>query len=562
MTNLAPKTIFSMLQVGKLSATKKEIIKDISLSFFYGAKIGVLGLNGAGKSTLLRIIAGEDKDYFGELSYQKGLKFGYLAQEPQLDPGKNVRENVEEGVAEIKQMLQEFDEISNQFAEPMSDDEMNALLEKQGKLQDKIDACGAWELDRKLDIAADALRLPPWDADVEHLSGGEKRRVALCRLLLSNPDVLLLDEPTNHLDAESVAWLERFLQDFPGTVIAVTHDRYFLDNVAGWILELDRGRGIPFEGNYSAWLKFKEERLVHEKKQEAAHLKTVQSELEWVKTNPKGRRKKNKARVSNFEELASKDFQKRNETQELYIPPGQRLGEAVINLNGVSKTLGDKCLVDNLSFKIPRGAVVGIIGPNGAGKTTLFKMLTGQEKPSDGNIDIGETVDLAYVDQHRDNLDDSKTVWEEISDGLDDITVGQFSMPSRAYCGRFNFKGSNQQKQIGVLSGGERNRLHLAKLLRSGGNVLLLDEPTNDLDVETLRALEEAILNFPGCVLVISHDRWFLDRVATHILAFEGDSKIEWFEGGYSEFETYRRETLGDDAMQPKRIKYKKLETI
>jgi sulfate-transporting ATPase len=562
MTNQSPKTIFSMLEVGKLSSNKKEIIKDISLSFFYGAKIGVLGLNGSGKSTLLRIIAGEDKDYLGEISYQKGLKFGYLPQEPQLDPNKTVRGNVEEGVAEIKALLTQFDEISAKFAEPMSDDEMNALLEKQGKLQDRIDACGAWELDRKLDIAADALRLPDWDANVVNLSGGEKRRVALCRLLLSSPDVLLLDEPTNHLDAESVAWLERYLQDFPGTVIAVTHDRYFLDNVAGWILELDKGRGLPFEGNYTSWLKYKEERLQHEKKQESAHLKTVQAELEWTRANPKGRRKKSKARVSNFEELVSKDFQKRNETRELYIPPGQRLGENVIELNNIHKALGDKCLISGLSCKIPRGAVVGIIGPNGAGKTTLFNMISQKETPDEGKVSVGETVDLAYVDQSRDNLDGNKTVWEEISEGSDDITVGQFSMGSRAYCGRFNFKGSDQQKHIDVLSGGERNRVHLAKLLRAGGNVLLLDEPTNDLDVETLRALEEAILNFPGCVLVISHDRWFLDRVATHILAFEGDSKVEWFEGCYSDFEAYRKDTLGDDALQPHRIKYKKLEEV
>lgn len=553
------KTIFSMNEVAKIVPPKREIIKDISLSFFYGAKIGVLGLNGAGKSTLLRIIAGEDKDYVGEITYQKNLKFGYLSQEPKLDPTKNVRENVEEGVKEIKELLKEFDDVSAKFAEPMSDEEMQSLLDKQGKLQDRIDAANAWELDRQLDIAADALRLPPWDADVTTLSGGEQRRVALCKLLLSAPDVLLLDEPTNHLDAESVAWLERFLSEFPGTVIAVTHDRYFLDNVAGWILELDRGYGIPFEGNYSSWLEQKEKRLEQEKRQEASHQRTIKAELEWVRTNPKGRRKKNKARIAQFEELSSKEFQKRNETQELYIPPGERLGEHVININHINKTMGDKLLVDDLTMKIPRGAVVGIIGPNGAGKSTFFKMLCGIEQPDDGEISIGDTVDLAYVDQSRDALDDNKTVFEEITDGLDQITVGNFSVNARAYVGRFNFKGTDQQKHIGSLSGGERNRVHLSKLLRSGGNVLLLDEPTNDLDVETLRALEEAILTFPGNVLVISHDRWFLDRVSTHILAFEGDSQVKFFEGSFTEYDEDRKARLGDDALQPHRIKYKKL---
>lgn len=548
-----------MIQVGKIVPPKREILKDISLSFFYGAKIGVLGLNGSGKSTLLRIIAGQDKEHIGEITYQKGLKFGYLPQEPQLDPNKDVRGNVEDGVRETKDLLTRFDEISAKFAEPMDDNTMQALLEEQGRLQDKIDAIGAWELDRKLEIAADALRLPAWDADVTKLSGGERRRVALCKLLLSAPDVLLLDEPTNHLDAESVAWLEKYLQDFPGTVIAVTHDRYFLDNVAGWILELDRGRGIPFEGNYSNWLEYKEKRLEQEKRQEASHQRTLAAELEWVRTNPKGRRKKNKARVANFEELMSKEFQTRNETQELYIPPGPRLGENVIQLNKVSKSLGGRLLIDNLSVKIPRGAIIGIIGPNGAGKTTLFKMLTGEEAPDDGNIEVGDTVKLSYVNQSRDSLDDKKSVWEEVSDGLDNISVGQFSMPSRAYVGRFNFKGSDQQKIIGTLSGGERNRVHLAKLVRSGGNVLLLDEPTNDLDVETLRALEEGLLAFPGCVLVISHDRWFLDRVATHILSFEGDSTVKWFEGSYSEYEKDHLERLGTDAIQPHRIKYKPL---
>lgn len=553
------KTIFSMIKVGKIVPPKREILKDISLSFFYGAKIGVLGLNGSGKSTLLRIIAGQDKDYIGELTAQKGLRFGYLPQEPQLDPNKNVRGNIEDGVRETKDMLTRFDEISAKFAEPMDDKEMQALLEEQGRLQDAIDAIGAWDLDRKLEIAADALRLPPWDADVNTLSGGERRRVALCQLLLSAPDVLLLDEPTNHLDAESVAWLEKYLQDFPGTVIAVTHDRYFLDNVAGWILELDRGRGIPFEGNYSHWLGEKEKRLEQEKRQEAAHQRTVAAELEWVRTNPKGRRKKNKARVANFEELNSKEFQERNETQELYIPPGPRLGENVIQLKNISKSLGGRVLIENLNVTIPRGAIIGIIGPNGAGKTTLFKMITGQEKPDQGEVIIGDTVKLAYVDQSRDSLNDKNSVWQEISDGLDYITVGQFSMPSRAYVGRFNFKGTDQQKQIGSLSGGERNRVHLSKIIRSGGNVLLLDEPTNDLDVETLRALEEGLLAFPGCVMVISHDRWFLDRVATHILSFEGESEVRWFEGSYSEYEKDHLERLGTDAIQPHRIKYKKL---
>ncbi|MCS5709352.1 energy-dependent translational throttle protein EttA [Candidatus Berkiella cookevillensis] len=559
---MSQKTIFSMIGVAKVVPPKKEIIKDISLSFFYGAKIGVLGLNGAGKSTLLRIIAGEDKEYVGEITYQKNLKFGYLPQEPRLDPNKNVRGNIEDGVRETKSMLDRFDEISNLFAEPMDDDQMQKLLDEQSKLQDAIDAAGAWDLDRKLDIAADALRLPPWDADVTQLSGGEKRRVALCKLLLSNPDVLLLDEPTNHLDAESVAWLERFLQDFPGTVIAVTHDRYFLDNVAGWILELDRGYGIPFEGNYSRWLEQKEVRLKQEQKQEQAHQKAVESELEWVRQNPKGRRKKNKARISNYEELASKDFQKRMETDALYIPPGERLGENVIELKDISKNMGDKLLFANLSLKVPRGAIVGIIGPNGAGKTSLFRMMTKELQPDTGSITHGDTVQLSYIDQSRDSLNDNVTVWEELSDGLDFITVGQFSMPSRAYVGRFNFKGGDQQKKIGNLSGGERNRVHLAKLLKTGGNVLLLDEPTNDLDVETLRALEEALLGFPGCVLVISHDRWFLDRIATHILAFEGDSQVKWFEGSYTEYEKDYHERLGDKAIQPHRIRYKKLEDV
>lgn len=559
---MSEQTIFSMQGLGKIVPPKKEILKDIYLSFFYGAKIGVLGLNGSGKSSLLRIIAGEDKDYVGEITYKKGLRFGYLPQEPTLDPAKNVLENVEDGVREVKDMLTRYDEINAKFAEPMDDDAMQALLDEQAKLQDKIEANDAWDLSRKLEIAMDALRLPPPDADVTKLSGGERRRVALCKLLLSAPDVLLLDEPTNHLDAESVAWLEQYLKNFPGTVIAVTHDRYFLDNVAGWILELDRGRGIPFEGNYSRWLEHKEKRLELEKSQEAAHQRTVKAELEWVRTNPKGRRKKNKARLNDFEELISKEFQQRNETQELYIPPGPRLGENVIQLKNVTKSLGNKLLIDNFSVTIPRGAIVGIIGPNGAGKTTLFKMINGLEKPDQGEISIGDSVKLAYVDQSRDSLDGNKTVWEELSDGLDYITVGQFSMPSRAYVGRFNFKGTDQQKKVGSLSGGERNRVHLAKLIRSGGNVLLLDEPTNDLDVETLRALEEALLTFPGCVLVISHDRWFLDRVATHILTFEGDSQVTWFEGSYSEYEAYHLAKLGTTTIQPHRVKYKPLPVV
>jgi len=549
--------IYTMNRVSKIVPPKKTILEDISLSFFPGAKIGVLGLNGSGKSTLLRIMAGEDKEFEGEARAQPGTKIGYLPQEPQLDDSKDVKGNVEEGVAEIKDLLTRFDEISAKFAEPDADFE--ALMAEQAKLQDRIDATGAWELDRKLEQAADALRLPPWDADVSKLSGGERRRVALCRLLLSAPDMLLLDEPTNHLDAESVAWLERFLAEFPGTVVAVTHDRYFLDNVAGWILELDRGHGIPWEGNYSSWLEQKEKRLEQEAKQEAAHRRAMKSELEWVRSNPKGRQAKSKARLARFEELQSQEFQKRNETQELYIPPGPRLGNKVVIAEGVSKAFGDQLLYEDLSFNLPPGGIVGIIGPNGAGKTTLFRMITGQDEPDSGTIEVGETVELAYVDQSRDSLDGSKTVWEEISDGQDIIKVGKYETPSRAYVGRFNFKGSDQQKYIGDLSGGERNRVHLAKLLRSGGNTLLLDEPTNDLDVETLRALEEALLAFPGCAMVISHDRWFLDRVATHILAFEGDSQVTWFEGNYQEYEADRKKRLGDEALNPHRIKYRRL---
>ena len=516
--------IYTMNGVSKVVPPKREILKDISLSFFPGAKIGVLGLNGSGKSSLLRIMAGIDAEFQGEARPQAGIKVGFLSQEPELNPDKDVRGNVEEGLGETMKLLQRFDEISMQFAEPMSDDEMNDLLAEQAKLQDAIDSAGAWEINRTLDIAADALRLPPWDADVTTLSGGERRRVALCKLLLSAPDMLLLDEPTNHLDAESVAWLERFLQDFSGTVVAVTHDRYFLDNAAGWILELDRGRGIPWEGNYSSWLEQKTERLEMEEKQESSRQRTLKTELEWVRTNPKGRHAKSKARLERFKELQSEEVQKRNETHQIYIPPGPRLGDLVVEAKGIRKAFGDKILVEDLEFNLPPGGIVGIIGPNGAGKTTLFRMMTGQESPDAGELKLGETVQLAYVDQSRDSLDDKKTVWDEISDGQDIITVGNFEMPSRAYVSHFNFKGSDQQKIVGNLSGGERNRVHLAKLLRSGGNVLLLDEPTNDLDVETLRALEEALLSFPGCAVVISHDRWFLDRIATHILAFDGES--------------------------------------
>jgi energy-dependent translational throttle protein EttA len=549
--------IFSMNKVGKIVPPKKYILKDIYLSFFPGAKIGVLGLNGSGKSTLLKIMAGIDKDIEGEAIPLKGINIGYLPQEPQLDPTKTVRGNVEEAVAGIKAILDRFNEVNNAFAEPDAD--FDALLTEQADLQEKIEAAGAWELERKLEIAADALRLPDWDADVTKLSGGEKRRVALCRLLLSNPDMLLLDEPTNHLDAESVAWLERFLHDYPGTVVAVTHDRYFLDNVAGWILELDRGSGIPWEGNYSSWLEQKGNRLLQEEKQESSRQKAMKQELEWVRSNQKGRHAKSKARLARFDELSSIEVQKRNETQEIYIPPGPRLGDVVIEADNISKAFGDRLLINNLSFKLPLGGIVGIIGPNGAGKTTLFRMMAGFEQPDSGTLTLGKTVELAYVDQLRDDMDANKTVFEEIADGLDMITVGKYETPSRAYVGRFNFKGGDQQKRIGDLSGGERNRVHLAKLLKAGGNVLLLDEPTNDLDVETLRALEDAILAFPGCAVVISHDRWFLDRIATHILAFEGDSNVVWFEGNYEDYEADRHRRLGSDADNPHRLKYKKL---
>ncbi|KAF3980971.1 MAG: energy-dependent translational throttle protein EttA [Methylococcales symbiont of Hymedesmia sp. n. MRB-2018] len=549
--------IYSMNRVGKIVPPKKYILKDISLSFFPGAKIGVLGLNGSGKSTLLRIMAGLDTEIEGEAIPQKGINIGYLPQQPELDPNKDVRGNVEEGVAEIKAIVDRFNQVNQAFADPDAD--FDALLAEQAELQEQIEVAGAWELERTLEIAADALRLPPWNADVSKLSGGEQRRVALCRLLLSKPDMLLLDEPTNHLDAESVAWLERFLHDYSGTVVAVTHDRYFLDNVAGWILELDRGMGIPWQGNYSNWLEQKELRLAQESKQEGSRQKALKQELEWVRSGTKGRHAKSKARLARFDELSSKEVQTRSETQEIYIPPGPRLGDVVIDIEAISKSFGDKLLINDLSFKLPPGGIVGIIGANGAGKTTLFRMMAGFEQPDSGTVILGKTVKLAYVDQMRDDLDANKTVWEEVSDGLDMVTVGNYQTPSRAYLGRFNFKGAEQQKHIGHLSGGERNRVHLAKLLKSGSNLLLLDEPTNDLDVETLRALEEAILAFPGCAVVISHDRWFLDRITTHILAFEGNSEVVWFEGNYADYEVDRHKRLGTDADNPHRIKYKKI---
>ncbi len=551
--------VYTMRRVGKVVPPKRVILKDISLSFFPGAKIGVLGLNGSGKSSLLKIMAGVDKDFDGEAIPMPDMRVGFLPQEPQLDPTKDVRGNVGEGIADTMALIDRFNAISERFAEPIEDEEMAKLLEEQGELQVKIDAVNGWEIDRKLEVAADALRLPPWDADVTRISGGERRRVALTRLLLSEPDMLLLDEPTNHLDALSVQWLEQFLERYPGTVIAVTHDRYFLDNVAGWILELDRGYGIPWQGNYSSWLEQKEKRLEIEAKQESARIKAMQQELEWVRANPKARQAKSKARLARFEELASQDTQKRNETNEIYIPPGPHLGDLVIEANGLRKSFDEKLLFEGISFQLPRGGIVGVIGPNGAGKTTLFRILVGQEKHDGGTLRIGETVKLAYVDQSRDALDPAKTVWEEISDGQDVIQVGNYSTSSRGYVARFNFKGADQQKPVGELSGGERNRVHLAKLLRSGGNVLLLDEPTNDLDVETLRALEQALLDFPGCAVVISHDRWFLDRVATHILAFEGDSQAVWFEGNYADYLADRRRRLGDDADKPHRIRYRPL---
>ncbi len=549
--------IYTMNRVGKVVPPKREILRDISLSFFPGAKIGVLGLNGSGKSTLLRIMAGVDTDIHGEARPLAGIRIGYLPQEPQLDAKKNVRANVEDGLGEIKDAKEQLDKVYAAYAE--ADADFDKLAAEQARLENILQAAGATNLDHVLEVAAEALRLPPWDADVTTLSGGERRRVALCRLLLSKPDMLLLDEPTNHLDAESVAWLERYLQEYPGTVVAVTHDRYFLDNVAGWILELDRGHGIPWQGNYSSWLEQKEKRLEVEEKQETAHIKAMKQELEWVRTNPKGRHAKSKARLQRFEELSSTEFQKRNETQELYIPPGPRLGDVVVEAKGLRKSFGDTLLYDELSFSLPPGGIVGVIGPNGAGKTTLFRMIVGQEKADAGELRIGPSVKLAYVDQSRDVLSAGKSVWEEIANGQDVLTVGNYQTPSRAYVGRFNFKGPDQQKRVGDLSGGERNRVHLAKVLRNGGNVLLQDEPTNDLDVETLRALEEALLAFPGCAVVISHDRWFLDRVATHMLAFEGDSKVVWFEGNYADYEVDRKRRLGADADQPHRIKYRRL---
>ena len=550
--------VFTMNRVSKVVPGGRFILKDISLSFFPGAKIGILGLNGAGKSTLLKIMAGVDTDIQGEARPQPGISIGYLPQEPQLDPEKTVREVVEEAMSDMKDVQAELDAVYAAYADPDAD--FDALAAKQAELENKLAAGGGHDNERRMEIAADALRLPPWEQQISTLSGGEKRRVALCRLLLSNPDMLLLDEPTNHLDAESIAWLERYLHDFPGTVVAVTHDRYFLDNVAGWILELDRGEGIPYQGNYSSWLEQKEKRLAVEEKQESAHRRALKQELEWVRNNPKGRHSKNKARLARFDELSGKEFQKRAETQEIYIPPGERLGDKVIIAEHLAKGYAHKALYEDLNFNLPTGAILGIIGPNGAGKSTLFNILAGKDTPDAGNIEIGDTVQIAFVDQSRDALDGNKTVWEEVSDGLDNIIVGNYTIPSRAYLGRFNFKGADQQKRVGDLSGGERNRLHLAKLLKSGGNVLLLDEPTNDLDVETLRALEEAILAFPGSALIISHDRWFLDRVATHILAFEGDSQVEFFPGTYSEYEADRKRRLGDEADQPHRIKYKRIQ--
>ncbi len=548
--------VYSMNRVGKIVPPKREILKDISLSFFPGAKIGVLGLNGSGKSTLLRIMAGVDKDHLGEARPMPGIKIGYLEQEPQLDPAKDVRGIVEESVADVKDALSRLDAVYAAYAE--ADADFDALAKEQAELENLIEAKDGHNLERALEVAADALRLPPWEANVEHLSGGERRRVALCRLLLDKPDMILLDEPTNHLDAESVAWLERFLKDYPGTVVAITHDRYFLDNAAGWILELDRGHGIPYEGNYSSWLEQKDARLERESKQQASHQKAIKAELEWVRQNAKGRQSKSKARLARFEEMNSQEFQDRNETNELYIPPGPRLGNKVIDIEGVSKGFDGRILIEDLNLSIPPGAIVGVIGGNGAGKSTLFKMISGAEQPDTGTVTIGETVQLAYVDQMRE-LDGDKTVWEEISDGLDMITVNNFKVSSRAYIGRFNFKGSDQQKLVKHLSGGERNRLHLAKLLKEGGNVLLLDEPTNDLDVETLRALEDALLAFPGAAVVISHDRWFLDRICTHILAYEGDSKAVFFEGNYAEYEVEYKKRTGNDAT-PTRIKYKRID--
>jgi ATP-binding cassette ChvD family protein len=552
------KIIYSMMGVSRHFA-RKPVLKDISLSYFYGAKIGVLGLNGSGKSSLLRILAGVDKEFTGEIALSPGYTVGYLEQEPKLEAGKSVREVVEEGVRETVDLVAEYNAINEKFAEPMSDEEMQKLIERQGEVQEKLDTAGAWDLDSRLEMAMDALRCPPGDTSVDILSGGERRRVALCRLLLQQPDILLLDEPTNHLDAESVAWMEHHLQQYPGTVIAVTHDRYFLDNVAGWILELDQGEGIPWKGNYSSWLEQKQERLRREQKQETQRQKTLQRELEWIRMSPKGRRAKGKARINSYEDLLSRESEKRAGDLEIYLPPGPRLGDIVVQAQGLRKGYGDSLLIDDLSFTLPRGGIVGVIGPNGAGKTTLFRLITGQEEPDGGAIRVGDTVKLAYVDQSRDVLGEDKTVWEAISEGRDTVELGQREVNSRAYVGRFNFSGSDQQKKVGLLSGGERNRVHLARMLKEGANVLLLDEPTNDLDVNTMRALEEALENFAGCAVVISHDRWFLDRIATHILAFEGESEVRWLEGSYTDYEADRRDRLGAAADQPHRIKYKRL---
>jgi ATP-binding cassette ChvD family protein len=552
------KVIYTMMGVSKFY-DKRQVLKDISLSYFYGAKIGVLGLNGSGKSSLLRILAGVDKDFIGKTILSSGMTVGFLEQEPRLDPEKTVREIVEEGVQGTVDLLNEFNRINERFAEPMSDDEMAALCERQAEVQEKLDAVDAWDLDSRLEMAMDALRCPPPEANTATLSGGEKRRVALCRLLLQQPDILLLDEPTNHLDAESVAWLEHHLQRYPGTIIAVTHDRYFLDNVAGWILELDRGEGIPWKGNYSSWLEQKEDRLRREEKSESERRKTLQRELEWIRMSPKGRHAKGKARITSYEELLGQEGEKRARDLEIYIPPGPRLGKVVVEAEGVSKGYGEQLLVEDMSFTLPPGGIVGVIGPNGAGKTTLFRMITGQEQPDSGAIRVGDTVKLAYVDQSRDALDPEKSIWEVISEGQDILQLGKQQVNSRAYTARFNFSGADQQKKVGMISGGERNRVHLARMLKEGANVLLLDEPTNDLDVNTMRALEEALENFAGCAVVISHDRWFLDRIATHILAFEGDSKTVWFEGNWSEYEEDRRARLGAAADQPHRIKYRQL---
>lgn len=551
--------IYTMQKVSKTYPGGKQVIKDISLSFIPGAKIGVIGVNGAGKSSFMKIVAGLDHEFGGDAWSAEGTTMGYLAQEPELNPNLTVKENIEDGIKEVSGLLKRFEEISAKFAEELSDDEMNDLIAEQGELQDKIEAADAWDLDRKIEIAMDALRCPPADANVSSLSGGEKRRVALCRLLMQQPDILLLDEPTNHLDAESVAWLDQHLQEYKGMVLLVTHDRYFLDNVVDWILELDRGEGIPFKGNYSSWLEQKQKRLEQEDRDETNRQKTLASELEWIRQSPKARQAKNKARIQSYEQLLNQDMRERIKNAQIMIPAGPRLGSNVIEFDDVSKAHGEKLLFENLSFRIPPGAIVGVIGPNGAGKTTLTKLITGDEQPDSGTLTKGETVQLAYVDQVRDNLDDSKTVWEEISDGLDEIELGKAKIQSRAYCGRFNFRGSDQQKRMSQLSGGERNRVHLAKILKSGANVILLDEPTNDLDVDTLRALEDALINFAGCAVVVSHDRWFLDRIATHILAFEGNSHVEWFEGNYDDYEQDRKRRLGDDALQPTRIKYKPL---